>query len=368
MNRTRLEKYMSNPALLDNITLPELEHLAHEFPYCQIAHILLALNSRNVNHIRYSSRLKIAAAYAGDRGLLRRHIERLSETSGILPAEEITSETIVSAGEVKTEEEIIVEKPEIELLAPQTEKAEQGIQSNEVIAEEIAAIHPDTLSHEITAAEIHLPDVRDEEAHLMHLRDIVNRRLAEIAHESEAEHPQDATADQSLITAKEKTLIDDESEIQIEKKRLPVISHFDEETAFSDDLLLEGLQLSVYSLEKSLEKEGNENAADQVSEETETGKISGIEASNKAIIDRFIEAEPRISKPKKEFFNPVDKAVKSSVDQDDIVTETLAKIYLAQGNHEKALKIYHRLSLNNPEKSTYFAAQIAKIQDDLLNA
>lgn len=368
MNRTRLEKYMSNPALLDNITLPELEHLAHEFPYCQIAHILLALNSRNVNHIRYSSRLKIAAAYAGDRGLLRRHIERLSEASGVFPAEKLVPEVILTAEVAEAEEEIIAEIPETEPHAPEIEGIEQIIEPIEVITFEIPEVHPEKLTNEISVADDRLPDARDEEAHLLHLRDIVNRRLAEIASESVEKLQHDSHEDHSEIVAGEKDSTENELQIQIEKQSGPVVSHFEEDTSFSDDLLLEGLQLSIYSLEKSLENDDAELHPDSDEKDTDNRKTSGIEVSNKAIIDRFIETEPRISKPKKEFFNPVDKAHKSAVDLEGIVTETLAKIYLSQGNHEKAIKIYQRLSLNNPEKSTYFAAQIAKIQDDLLNA
>jgi hypothetical protein len=358
MNTTRLEKYMSNPALLDSSTLPEIEHLAHEFPYCQIAHILLALNSRNVNHIRYSSRLKIAAAYAGDRGLLRRHIERLSETSGVSPVEKLAPEVILSAEIAEAEVEVIVEIPETEPHVPEIEEIKQSVEPIEVITSEIPEVYPEKLSGEISAADDRLPDARDEEAHLLHLRDIVNRRLAEIAHESEKEPIHDTLTNDSLTAGVENTSAEDE----------PVISHFEEDASFPDDLLLEGLQLSIYSLEKSLEREGGELSSDSANDDADHRKTSEIEASNKAIIDRFIETEPRISKPKKEFFNPVDKALKSTVDQEDIVTETLAKIYLSQGNHEKAIKIYRRLSLNIPEKSTYFAAQIAKIQDDLLNA
>jgi hypothetical protein len=368
MNRTRLEKYISNPAMLDNTTLPEIEHLAHEFPYCQIAQILLALNSRNVNHIRYSSRLKIAAAYAGDRGLLRRHIERLSETSGASPVEKLVPEVILSAEIAEAEAEVNVETPENESHAPVIEEIEQSVESIEVITSEIPEVHPEKLSGEISAADDRLPDARDEEAHLLHLRDIVNRRLAEIAHESEKEPLHDTLTNDSLTAGIENKSAENEPEIQVENQPSPDISHFEEDASFPDDLLLEGLQLSIYSLEKSLEREGGELSQDSANDGADHRKASGIEASNKAIIDRFIETEPRISKPKKEFFNPVDKAARSSVDQQVIVTETLAKIYLAQGNHEKALKIYSQLSLNNPEKSTYFAAQIAKIQDDLLNA
>ena len=46
---------------------------------------------------------------------------------------------------------------------------------------------------------------------------------------------------------------------------------------------------------------------------------------------------------------------------DDLVTEDLAEIYLAQGLCDEAIAIYRKLSLLNPEKSVYFASLIDKI-------
>ena len=45
---------------------------------------------------------------------------------------------------------------------------------------------------------------------------------------------------------------------------------------------------------------------------------------------------------------------------DDLLTEELAAIYLAQGLTGPAVEIYRRLSLLNPEKSVYFAEIIDK--------
>ena len=80
------------------------------------------------------------------------------------------------------------------------------------------------------------------------------------------------------------------------------------------------------------------------------------------IIDRFIEEEPSISRPKSDFFDPVKNAKKSQQDTDGIVSETLANIHLKQGNTEKAIEIYRKLSLKFPEKSSYFAARIEKLK------
>ncbi len=81
-----------------------------------------------------------------------------------------------------------------------------------------------------------------------------------------------------------------------------------------------------------------------------------------ALIDKFIEAEPKISKPKAEFFNPIESSKRSVQDNESIVSETLARIYAEQGDYEKAISAYKKLSLEKPEKSTYFAALIYELE------
>ena len=49
-------------------------------------------------------------------------------------------------------------------------------------------------------------------------------------------------------------------------------------------------------------------------------------------------------------------------DEDDLVSEELAEIYLAQGLKSEAVEIYRKLSLLNSEKSVYFAEKIKNIE------
>ena len=51
-------------------------------------------------------------------------------------------------------------------------------------------------------------------------------------------------------------------------------------------------------------------------------------------------------------------------DEDDMVSEELAEIYLAQGLKDMAKETYRKLSLLNPEKSIYFAEIISKIDSN----
>ena len=51
-------------------------------------------------------------------------------------------------------------------------------------------------------------------------------------------------------------------------------------------------------------------------------------------------------------------------DEDDLVSEELAEVYLMQGLKEEAKATYRKLSLLNPEKSIYFAELIAKIESN----
>uniref|UniRef100_UPI004056F2E7 hypothetical protein n=1 Tax=Alistipes sp. TaxID=1872444 RepID=UPI004056F2E7 len=49
-------------------------------------------------------------------------------------------------------------------------------------------------------------------------------------------------------------------------------------------------------------------------------------------------------------------------DEDDLVSEDLAEIYLTQGLKCEAIEIYRKLSLLNSEKSAYFAEKIESIE------
>lgn len=82
------------------------------------------------------------------------------------------------------------------------------------------------------------------------------------------------------------------------------------------------------------------------------------------LIDKFLKNAPRISRPKKEFYNPINLAALASSENEDFYTETYAKICYQQGDANKAIKIYNKLSLNFPEKSSYFAALIEEIKKE----
>lgn len=102
-------------------------------------------------------------------------------------------------------------------------------------------------------------------------------------------------------------------------------------------------------------------------QQKQVGDVPKKKLSRKELIDKFIAENPSISKPKAEFYNPISVAQNSIIDKGDIVSETLAKIYEKQGYFEKAISIYEKLSLNNPEKSIYFAAQIERIKESQTN-
>ena len=54
-------------------------------------------------------------------------------------------------------------------------------------------------------------------------------------------------------------------------------------------------------------------------------------------------------------------------DEEEMVSEELAEIYLNQGLYDEAIDTYRKLSLLNSEKSIYFAGLIAKIEEKRVN-
>ena len=99
---------------------------------------------------------------------------------------------------------------------------------------------------------------------------------------------------------------------------------------------------------------------------TETvGEIEITEPSmvkGEKIIESFIKNAPQIKPLNPEQINNENKAKKSAEDKNDLVSETLASIYIEQMLFHKAIHTYQKLSLKFPEKSRYFADLIQSLE------
>lgn len=63
--------------------------------------------------------------------------------------------------------------------------------------------------------------------------------------------------------------------------------------------------------------------------------------------------------PKEE--RKVEQLAGQSLEQQEVVTEAMAEIWIKQRNYAKAREVYHKLSLLEPSKSAYFASKIKEL-------
>ena len=78
------------------------------------------------------------------------------------------------------------------------------------------------------------------------------------------------------------------------------------------------------------------------------------------LIDKLIKNSPKIRINLEH--QDSGKIIVNSNLKDDLITETLAKIYIKQEKYHKAIKAYEILSLKYPKKSIFFADQIKRIK------
>ncbi len=143
-------------------------------------------------------------------------------------------------------------------------------------------------------------------------------------------------------------------EIVIQKTKLLKVDTVNKELAIGKPLNF--TKKETFSFNQWLELSSkNSIVRDQSSEK----KIEKSSEKDK-LINRFIETSPKITRPTK----GVSKEIKVTESQQNnrLMTETLAKVYLEQKKYDSAIQAYKILSLKYPEKSGFFADQIKKIK------
>jgi hypothetical protein len=100
-------------------------------------------------------------------------------------------------------------------------------------------------------------------------------------------------------------------------------------------------------------------------QEKKTGPVRDLRYQQD-LIDQFINSKPTIPKQQdaeqKDVGSQVDLTLETPELEGDVVSETLARIFVKQGKLEKARDIYKKLIWKYPQKKAYFAAQIKDLK------
>ncbi|MEI6885820.1 MAG: hypothetical protein WCO02_15105 [Bacteroidota bacterium] len=327
MNRQQFSELIKEPGALGAESVIELESLLRQYPYCTSAQLLLALVLLQQNHPNYQSQFKKAVAYAGDRRRLKELLEG--------------KRTFVTVKQPAVEASLENEDP---LQIPAAEASDGTVAAG--IAEIQTAIVAETQAEEQDVALLlRVPEPKHE--------NFIEESV--ISEEELALASPDLRAEDVPVHAESRPLHTLNRQTEISKEKL----------SQEDLLTIVRKRLAEINAEKSISVQKTETpATDKEPRPSEApgGQSSAVNRSKEEIIETFIREEPQISRPKKEFFSPTSSSQRSNMDEEDIISETLALLYAKQGNMQKAIHIYEKLSLRFSEKSRYFAARIENLK------
>lgn len=180
-------------------------------------------------------------------------------------------------------------------------------------------------------------------------------KIKESAVEVEIESPQEIlqSSPQAETTEQEVKSTEKSAEEKLEIGK-PLTFNKSETHSFSEWLQLS--KITPINREENQEEEVDES---DIKNNTSTPS-SGLDKKLE-IIDRFIESNPKIT-PSKTAPAPTTNLGNKNEDNNSLMTETLAKVYLEQKKYSKAIQAYEILILKYPEKSVFFADRIADIK------
>lgn len=311
MNLEDVSRYIQQPSSLTLADAASLKSMSEKHPYAAIFSLLYLTALANGKSIDLEHALQEHAYRLSDRTKLYYlvHQEGLVAENTL----EVTPELSITEPEIIAETTDRTIETEVPLTLPVSEEADESVNPKEEIAREDFFV-AETIA--FTLEQEYIPETSSKAAESDSVSKVVPQEdISTVENLSEVETP------------------------KIPEPQKQPDTH--ERRSFTSWLKSNHSEASP---------ESDENTAAQ----------SKMAASD--IIDRFIAEEPTISRPKSEFFSPPKKA-KESLDENAIpVSETLAKIYAAQGNYPKAIHVYHQLMLAFPEKKLFFAVRIDELK------
>lgn len=368
MNKTEFIQLIKTPSLPATVHVAALKQVLVDFPYFTNARILLAKALHNEQHYEYEKVLKQTALIIPDREVLYHYIHNLETHWQKQPEPSYQS--------VETENSLVEPLNIVESI--QTSAEEEVKQAESFV----------TISHDLTTAE---PEEVEQQQEL-----VIANTTENITADAETTLSTDELeADLAIaeLLGEQNIAVNTTEEEQVEVKAESTLAALppeesNEEHSFLEWLMLKSgqkIETSVTPTEKEKSPETiavNTNLVEptQIKEETAT-PVQPITEVTKAdiedaiaksnvndfqnILDKFIKENPSISRPKAEFFNPMNMARQSVEEDEELVTETLANLLYKQGNYKKAIRAYEKLCLKYPSKLSYFATLIQKIKTEI---
>ena len=403
MNTQQLISWMKDPVVMGKEATAQLDTLTQTFPYFQTAHLLYIKSLHNENSFLYNNQLKIAAAHATNRKVLYELITKkqvAKETTALLNENHVESKLQTEKDLGNIEPEVIQPEFPKKKFIKDEDEWESGMLRQlqllhhwqnspaEILAKRIEELKKEKEKKNSTASETkkeELPSAADEINTLLYV--LVEPGDAEDIYENDEESNEIDTAENWEI----KVLAQESPEVST----LPSENLNIPQDAVSQEIIREAInssiELEVDDTLPSLEELGHKRKPEknppepliieaikvenspqeevtfsswlkQISDPLITEVLPEKQAIKDDLVDKFIQEQPRIQQNKAGFFNPINMAKKSVQDSDEFITETLAKIYVKQGNISKGIRAYQKLSLKFPEKNVYFAALIEELK------